>query len=295
MTTMRRALSVLALAAVGAAPLAAQTAPVAAQAAPAFEVASIRPSGELTPTVKAGLTITQRQARFVYLSLNDYIGIGYAVRLHQIAGPDWLASARFDISATMPETVKPDTLPAMMKALLEERFKLRTHTEQREFPVYALELLPDAKLVPVTEEAAAEGAFTVTSGRNSSGGATVDLGQGSSLVLGNNRFEARKVTMQTLADVLARFVDKPVVDMTKLAGRYDIAFELQPMDFQAAMIRSAINAGISLPPQATQLLDTASPAAVPDAVRSLGLTLTSRRAPLDVLVIDSIEKVPTEN
>jgi uncharacterized protein (TIGR03435 family) len=268
---------------------------LAGQAGPAFEVASIRPAAELTPQSRAGLTITQRQARFVFLSLNDYIGIAYGVRLHQIAGPDWLASTRFDIAATMPEHAPADSLPAMMRTLLEERFKLRSHREQREFPVYGLEVLPDAKLEPVKEDAPLEEAFTVTSGPNASGGATVDLGQGSSLVLGNNRFAAKKVTMQTLADTLARFVDKPVVDMTKLAGRYDVAFDLSTQDFQAMMIRSAVAAGISLPPQAMQLLDQASPAAVPDALRAMGLSLAPRRAPLEVLVIDAIEKLPTDN
>ena len=126
-------------------------------------------------------------------------------------------------------------------------------------------------------------------------GAAVDLGQGSSLILGNNRFEAKKVTMQTLADVLARFVDRPVVDGTGLEGRYDVAFEVSPDDFRAMMIRSALASGAALPPQLLQVLDRASPAAVPDALKPLGLSLIGRRAPIDVLVIDSIEKSPTDN
>ena len=74
-------------------------------------------------------------------------------------------------------------------------------------------------------------------------GAAVDLGQGSSLLLGNNRFEAKKVTMQTLADVLARFVDRPVVNSTGLEGRYDVTFEVPADDFRAMMIRSALASG----------------------------------------------------
>lgn len=283
-----RRLSTLAFAAAAAATL-------AAQEPPRFEVASIRPSGELTQQSRGGLTITQRQARFSLLSLNDYIGIAFSVKLHQIAGPDWLAGARFEIAATIPENQPPEQLSAMLKALLEDRFTLRTHWESREFPVYGLEVLPSAKLEPVNVDAPTEGAFTVSSGPNGAGGATVDLGQGSSLMLGNNRFEAKKVTMATLADLLARFVDRPVVDMTKLEGRYDVAFGLTAEDFQAMMIRSAVAAGITLPPQALRLLETASLAAVPDALQSLGLSLQSRRAPLDVLVVDSIEKLPTDN
>jgi uncharacterized protein (TIGR03435 family) len=58
---------------------------------------------------------------------------------------------------------------------------------------------------------------------------------------------------------------------------------------------TAVAAGVQMPPQALRVLDTASIAAVPDALKSLGLKLTPRKAPLDVLVIDSIEKSPTEN
>jgi uncharacterized protein (TIGR03435 family) len=271
--------------------------PLAAQETPRFEVASIRPSGELTQQSKAGLTITQRQARFSLLSLNDYIGIAFGMKLHQIAGPDWLATTRFEIAATIPENQKPDQLAGMLKALLEDRFKLRTHREQREFPVYALEVVAGgSKLVKLPEDAPTDAPFTVTSGPTAGGaGAAVDLGNGSSLLLGNNRFEAKKVPMAQLADILGRFVDRPVVDMTKLEGRYDVAFEVPPDDFIAMMIRSAVAAGVPMPPQALQRLDTASPAAVPDALKSLGLSLTQRRAPLEVLVIDSIEKLPTEN
>jgi uncharacterized protein (TIGR03435 family) len=285
-TLMRRSVIVAILTA-AAVPLAGQE--------PAFEVASIRPSGELTMQSRGGLTITKQQARFALLSLNDYIGIAFEVKLHQIVGPDWLGRTRFDIAATIPANVPPEQLSAMLRTLLQDRFRLRTHREQREFAVYALEVLPNVTLEPAKEDTPPEGAFSVTSGPNNAGGATVELGQGATLVMGNNRLEARKVTMQTMADILGRFVDKPVIDLTRLAGRYNITFGLQPEDFGAMMIRSAIAAGVPMPPEAMQLLDRTSPAAVPDALRGAGLSLTNRRAPLEVLVIDSIENSPTEN
>ena len=268
---------------------------VAGQTRPQFEVASVRPSAELSAQSRGGLTITERQARFSLLSLKDYIGIATGLRVHQIVGPDWLATERFEIAATIPEPFVPDTLDDMMLALLEDRFGMRSHRESREFPVYALEVESAARLVKVPEEEQNAAAFTVTSGPAAGGGVAVDLGQGASLLLGNNRFEAKRVTMTTLADALGRFVDRPVVDMTNLTGRYDIAFELAPEDFQAMMIRSAVAAGITLPPQALQLLDKASPAAVLDALKSSGLALNGRRAPQEVIVIDSMERVPTEN
>src|SRR3954470_11715754 len=140
-------------------------APLAAQEAPRFDVASVKPSPPEPPTPgTAGLRITQRQARFTFLSLKDYIGMGYGVKVYQIAGPDWLGSTRFEITGTIPEGQDPKDVTKMMAALLEDRFHLKMHRENREFPVYALEAVPGAKLDTVApEEPAAGGAFTVTS------------------------------------------------------------------------------------------------------------------------------------
>ncbi len=268
--------------------------PVAAQAPAQFEVASIKPSPPEPPTPgTAGLRITQRQARFTFLSLKDYIGIAYGVRVYQIAAPDWIASARFEIIATMPEGVPGEQLPQMMRALLEDRFKMKTHRETRELPAYVLETLPGFKLEPVTADAPGD-AFTVTS-TSGPGGAVVDLGQGASLTVGGNKIEAKKVDMTMLAATLERFMDRPVVNQTGRIERFNVTIELTPEDFTAAMIRSAVAAGVSLPAPAMRLLDSASPSAIPDAMKTLGLTLNGRKAPLEVVVIDSAEKTPTDN
>jgi uncharacterized protein (TIGR03435 family) len=267
-----------------------------AQTGPQFEVASVRPSPEQLPAqAAAGLQITQRQVRFSYLSLKDYIGIAYSLPVHRISAPDWVASTRFEIAATIPAGSTPEQLPEMMRALLAERFQLKTHRESREFSVYALEVAAGgAKLVRLEDEVATDAPVTVASS-GSSNGVVVDLGQGSFFTFGNNRFEAKKVTLGTFVDTLGRFVDRPVVDMTKLEGRYDVAFDIAPEDYMPMMIRSAVNAGISLPAPALRMLDTATIGSVPDALKKLGLSLQGRREPLEVLVVDSMEKLPTEN
>src|SRR4051794_20699051 len=84
--------------------LLAATSPLTAQQPPRFEVASVKPSPPEPPAAgTVGLRITQQQARFSYLSLKDYIGMAYGVRVYQIVAPDWIASARFEIAATIPE------------------------------------------------------------------------------------------------------------------------------------------------------------------------------------------------
>ena len=151
--------------------------------------------------------------------------------------------------------------------------------------------------IPDSSEAAAEAAkkpvnITASGGRS---GTTMNFGNGSFFALGNNRFEAKKLTMVNVAETLARFTDRPVVDMTALKGAYDFELEFQPDDFQAMMIRSAIAAGVTLPPQAIQFMERASGDSLPNALQTIGLKLDPQKAPLEVLVIDSLQKTPTGN
>jgi uncharacterized protein (TIGR03435 family) len=266
-----------------------------AQTGPRFEVTSVKPVLEQPVGSAAGVQISQRYARFSNVSLKDFVGFAFGMRMQQIVAPDWLGSVRFEIAGTLPEAFTPADMPAMMQALLEDRFHMRAHREMREFAVYGLEVSAGGIKAPRADEPTlADGPFTVTA-NSSSGGTAIDLGNGATLLIGNNRIDARKVTMLQLTETLSRFVDRQVLDMTALTGRYDVTIELTPDDFRAAMLRSAVAGGATLPPQAYQTLENSSLSAVPDALKSLGLVLQSRRAPLDVVIIDSIDKTPTEN
>jgi uncharacterized protein (TIGR03435 family) len=105
----------------------------------------------------------------------------------------------------------------------------------------------------------------------------------------NSRAEKRRLA--SIAPVLSAFLDRPVVDMTNLNGKYDFVLELSPEDFRAMGIRAAIAAGVALPPQAVQLAESASQDSLFNAIEKL----ESRKAPIEVLVIDNCEKAPTEN
>jgi uncharacterized protein (TIGR03435 family) len=266
---------------------------------PEFEVASIKPSApDPMYKVRAGLHIDGSQVSCVKFSINDYIGMAYQVRSYQISGPDWTASERFDINAKLPAGSTGKEIPAMLKALLEDRFGMKTHREKRDAPVYGLvigkgglkmkESAPDPQ-APDTQG----GASVAVSGE--ARGVNVNYGNGSYFTVGDNKFEGKKLRASLIADVLARFTDRPVVDMTDLKGNYDFLLELTPDDFRAMMVRAAISAGVTLPPQALQILDTASGDSLFNSVEKLGLKLESRKAPLDLLVIDHIEKTPTDN
>jgi uncharacterized protein (TIGR03435 family) len=271
-----------------------------AQSSPTFEVASIRPSSEQVNQVSAGVRIDGSQVRLVGMSLKDYIGMAYSVKPQQIAGPDWLGQERFDIAATIPAGGSSEQFPAMMQRLLVERFKMTIHRETREFPVYSLGVARGGATIQPSTAPSPEATGEKTPAVNvtasgTGGGAAVDLGGGSSFAFGNDRLEVKKMTMESFAEVLTRFVDRPVVDRTALTGTYDVTLDIAPEDYTALMIRSAVNAGVTLPPQALRMLDNANTDPLSGPLRNVGLTLESQRAPLEVIVVDAIAKTPTEN
>jgi uncharacterized protein (TIGR03435 family) len=269
---------------------------------PGFEVASIRPSVNATRQAVAAAGRTDgAQFRIGGLTIRDYISLGYSVKLNQISGPDWITTDRYDIAATLPDGTGPDQVPAMMQRLLEDRFELKTHREKKDFPVYALrassaglkmtEVPPDHGREP--SDAKVPQTFT----RQGSGrGISVNLGQGSSFNFADNRFAAKKVTMASLASMIERFLDRPVVDLTAVNGLYDVEFDLNPEDYRVMLIRAATAAGLVMSPDSLRAVDASSaPASLFEGLARFGLKLETQRAPLDVLVVDSVRKTPTEN
>jgi len=269
--------------------------------APQFEVATIRPSAPLDQgTVNVGFHIDGSQVRVGYLTLKDYIGMAYKMKISQISGPDWISTQRFDIAATIPKGVAPGQILEMFQGLLAERFQLKIHHDKKEFPVYALligkgplklkEVPPDSTDDPDEPK----GAVNVAAG-GSAAGVSVNYGHGSSWSFVPNRFEVKRLTMELFAGNLERFADREIADMTGLKGQYDFGFDVNPDDYRPMLIRSAIAAGTVLPPQALSLLDNSSPAALADAVAQTGLKLEPRKAMLDVIVVDDALKTPIAN
>ena len=117
---------------------------------------------------------------------------------------------------------------------------------------------------------------------------------------GNMHLEAGKVTMADFADILSRFVGRPVIDMTGLKGNYQIALDLAMADLmKVAQASGAMPPGMVSPGgRGAAPADTPSDpsdAAIFSSVQKLGLKLDSRKAPIETIVIDHLEKTPTEN
>lgn len=269
--------------------------------APQFEVASVRPAAPLDATSKVGIQMDGQQFRAIGLTLRDYLAIAHELRIYQIEGPDWIASERFDINAKMPAEFadkKPDgkAQGALIAKLLDQRFQIQSHTVKKEIPVYALVQMKNG-IQAVASPLDPLGATVTVAGGASSDGSTVVLPRGSSVSVGGNKIQAKKYSMAALADTLARLVDRPVVNQTGLGDEqtYDLTIEMTPEDFQVAMIRGALAAGISLPPEAMRMLDAPPGDSLRLALQKLGLELEAKKAPIDVLVIDSASRTPTDN
>ena len=266
-----------------------------------FEVASVRPSSnDMRDSVGLGLRLDGAQARVGALTLRDYIAMAYRVKAYQVVGPDWLASERFDVNAKLPAGSTAADIPQMLQSLLADRFGLAFHRESREMPVYALGIgkpplkITEAKLDPGDSASVPTPGTVNISASGSIAGVVVDLGNGASYTFAGGKFDGRKINGRMLADTLQGYADRPILDATGLTGTYDFAFEVSPEDYQSLLVRAAVNAGVVLPPQALRLMDNGGNA-LPDAVGQLGLRLESRKAPVDLIVVDRALKTPTDN
>jgi uncharacterized protein (TIGR03435 family) len=125
-----------------------------------------------------------------------------------------------------------------------------------------------------------------------------------SMADGMMRWEFSKLSMEALVEVLSRFVDRPVVDMTELKGNYQVTLALSMEEMGNMARKAGAEAGIMMPmpgggggdaAKAPSAAASAPSSSVFSAVQALGLKLDARKAPVEVIVIDHLEKMPTEN
>ena len=122
--------------------------------------------------------------------------------------------------------------------------------------------------------------------RATGAGYVVDMGRGSSFVVDTNRIEFTRVTMSTFAEMVSSLTDRLVLDETGLTGRYD---------YGALRAQGAANAGVTLSPEGYRMLAEARPDALSRPLQKAGLTLEARTGPVEVVVVDSIAKTPSQN
>ena len=204
-----------------------------------------------------------------------------------LGGPDWIRKDRFDIQATTPQGT-PDYTPMdffeneapalqlMLKSLLVDRFHLVVHREERQIPVYALTV---GKNGPKLTKAIAKMIQTkdgITLKDRSLLFTPARLANGD-VDPNNMRMIMRDRSMQELADAMSSLVDRPMVNRTRLDGKFDIEISYDRDPDGDFLTLAGASASLFRAFEA-----------------QLGLKVESTKAPLEVLVIDSAEK-PSEN
>src|ERR1019366_3136291 len=208
------------------------------------------------------------------VSLKMLLARGYGMRAYQISGPNWIEMERYDIDAKYPADTQPEEFRLMLQNLLADRFRLVLHRETRQMARYRLVVAKDGpKLSPPRklpeykdddERIAAMKANMEARRRRPYSGASRGFGEASA-------------TMTKLAQDLAGYLDRPVTDDTGLEGSYSFDLEWSPDE-------SGTDAG-----------ETSLPSIFVAVQLQLGLKLEPEKGPVEFLVIDHIERVPTEN
>jgi uncharacterized protein (TIGR03435 family) len=255
---------------------------------PTFDVASIR---RTTATNIIDNNLAYQPGRFLVRNQNMRIviamvygqpsaaGLSDSMLERVIGGPRWLDTDGYDIDARTDPGVSEPTVRAMVRALVEDRFRLKVRTEQREMPIYTLVQTGDgAKLGTALTRSSGSDCSESTAGP---GVPPCGLGRPRTTETGLT-WSSRHATPAQLAGVVEGFLDRPVVDRTGLAGGYGFTFAIPPQALIEIMVPDASDPGRKLPKVSSLLQE------------QLGLRLESARGPIDVWVIESIER-PSEN
>jgi uncharacterized protein (TIGR03435 family) len=278
------------------------------QGEPRFEVASIKPT-DMTPfelgrqaaagggvaMPSIGIRIQPNGMNASLATLEMLILSAYQIRNYQlVGGPDWMTSARFDVTARAAGPVTADVARQMLKTLLAERFTLRAHIESRQSDVHALVL---ARSGPGLKRTSAECEALLAERKKNPASTTppqppdfqrirtqttCGVSVMSSMASGASGASMGGVPLDRLVTQISSEIGGPVVDRTGLTGLFDILLEY-------ASARRQIQVAVT--PDAPDLKADIPPPTMRAALQEqLGLRLESQKGPVDFVVIDSVER-----
>jgi uncharacterized protein (TIGR03435 family) len=288
------------------------------EASPTFEAASVKPSAPMTGNrlmvrMQGGPgTPDPGQITYTNVAMKNLLMLAYNVKGYQISGPGWLESERFDIMAKIAKGATKEQFQVMMQNLLAERFKVKLHRESKDLPIYALVVGKNGvkmKESPKDEPAAAQD--MAGRGGGSFGGPEIKMGKdgipqlpkggmgrGGMIMMGMGgkmKLQGSKQALTQIAEMLTNQFGRAVVDQTGLTANYDFELEFVPDE------TTRMPGMDHMPPPSSDggggpnASDGAGPSLMTAIQEQLGLKLESKKGPIDLLVIDSVEKVPTEN
>jgi uncharacterized protein (TIGR03435 family) len=271
-----------------------------AQDLPKFEVASVKASlweeGEGCPQ---SMKMDRGRVDIACATVATLIGYAFRISPERVKGPAWMTNARFNIAAKIAPGGSINQVPEMVRALLEERFKLAVHRGNTREAIYALVVAKGGLKVKEAEQKAggpdsdaSPDAFDFFGAVQTSmdpGGSTATIrGPRIGTVLETEerdriqQWHAPSISMAGLADLLDKVapLSSPIIDMTGLPGRYQLVLEVslkdlsrgEPSDMEATVLR-----GFN------------------DGLRKLGLQLERRTGTMESLIVDHVEKTPAGN
>jgi uncharacterized protein (TIGR03435 family) len=258
---------------------------------PKFEAADVHVSAKTTfQNVRTG-PVRGGRYEIKTATMVDLIKIAYDFDTDKVlGGPNWLEMDRFDVIAKVPAESTPETRKAMLQSLLEERFKLVVHKDTKPLPTHALTVGKKLQLKEASgsEETGCklqtasgpptEGGIRLMTSNSSGVATTINLGPGMTI-----QFQCRNITMEAFAAGLrgmmgANLGPNAVLDETGLKGswNFDVKWSLQ----MGGMMTTNSGDRIS----------------VSDALeKQLGLKLEERQVPTPVIVVDSVNRKPSDN
>jgi uncharacterized protein (TIGR03435 family) len=236
-----------------------------------FEVAAVK----MTPPQAYGpygMRTSPGGIDWTSVPLKIIVGRAYGLKPFQIAGTEPILSVRYDIAARLPSGATEAQVPRMLQSLLEERFGFTFHREERTLAVY--ELLAPKGRSKLQESVEAPGGTHFQSGAE-------------------GRHVTGRVSMKELAKILSNWLDRPMVDLTGIDGVYDVDLKWSGWEYERAAMAGA--AGFAAFDGVATSYSVDHPTIFSEVRDKLGLRVQSGKGPVEVLIIDHIEKAPTEN
>jgi bla regulator protein BlaR1 len=227
-------------------------------------------------------------------TLQTVIGVAYGVQADLISGaPDWVSSEKYDIDVKLPDAADQGQKPSggtgfervrtMLQAVLADHFKLTLHRQTKNLSIYELVV---AEGGPKLQEA--KPVYTNPNGVNGPEGRLPQKGQ---MKMGPGELIDEGATLAPLVEQLSWQLGHTVVDKTGLTGNYDFSLRWTPGESEAGMnklmgFKPAIESGASN--------ESSGPTLVTALQEQLGLKLVPQTAPMEILVIDQVER-PSED
>ncbi len=270
--------------------------------AQSFEVASVRASAPYDPTRGQTVSIhggpgTDDPEMYTIENyyLTSIVAEAYEMPFYRVVAPDWMLSptGKFDIRARVPKDATNEQLHAMLRNLLLERFKMKVHIEKKEMALYELSIAKGGvkfRDAVVKKPKPGDDDSPKRSGplpRDAEGYPILDGGTTMAAAYDHARAQYQNQPMSRLVQLLSGQLRSPVNDLTGLTGKYD--FYLQWVYAQ-----NRAGSGNGSTPLAGAS-DPAGPTLEQAVLAQLGLKLEKKKGPVDIVVVDSAEKTPTEN